>query len=87
MLVLPLPLLYEFCEFFGIQYAIGIGTTAVFNVEPSAPASTGSTLSSQPAAAALFFQLFATALAAGLISAVSATRPNTPRPVPTCVSW
>ena len=53
-----LPLLYEFCEFFGIQYAIGIASQpTVTSKSSTAAASSRSTLSSHRQATTILFQL------------------------------
>ena len=81
-----LPLLYQFCEFFALQYAFGIPANCVFKrrAEPRqkrlkrAIAVPNSRSAASPASA--------TAPAAGRASAASATRPSTPPPEPTCAS-
>ncbi len=81
-------LLYVFCEFFGLQYAIGIGR----NSPASQLGRSGSSVVSpddivEPASRSAPFPAFAIVLTPGLISGVSAIRPNSPPPVATCVSW
>ncbi len=82
------PLLYEFCEFFGLQYAIGIGNNARLRTYSAAPpASSRQTLSSKRPAATLLFQLSLSR--APLVSSAAhlSTKLNTALPVPTYVSW
>ena len=83
-----LPLLYQFCEFFDIEYALGIPSNCVFKqrAEPrqkqlqhGAIAVPNSRSAASPASAI--------APAVGRATAASATRPSIPPPEPTCASW
>lgn len=79
-----LPLLYEFCDFFGIQYALGIPANSVFQrrAEPrQRQLKRRYRLRNSRSAA---FPASAITLAPGHTSAASATRPSTPRRAPTC---
>jgi hypothetical protein len=81
------PLLYEFCEFFGLQYAIGIGTTPGCKLQRSPCSVVWPNGIVEPASRSAPFPAFVIVLILGLTSAVSVTRPNTPLLVPTCVFW
>jgi hypothetical protein len=80
-----LPLLYQFCEFFAIQYALGIPPNCVFHrrAEPrqlKLKRRYGRTQVPQRS----FSSFFVIALVVGRASAASATRPSTPLPETTC---
>jgi Transposase DDE domain group 1 len=80
-------LLYEFCEFFGLQYAIGIGRNSRLQAGRSGWSVVSPDVIVEPASRSAPFPAFAIVLTPGLISGASATRPNMPWPVATCVSW
>ena len=81
-----LPLLYQFCEFFDLEYALGIPANCVFKqrAEPRQKQCSGAIAVPNSRSAAS--PASATAPALGRVSAASATRPSTPPPAPTCVS-
>jgi hypothetical protein len=81
------PLLYEFCEFFGIQYAIGIGTNSRLQSEAQRLPHRLARRYRRTGEHSAPFPVFSIALMPGLISGASATRPNMPMPEPTCVFW
>ena len=82
-----LPLLYEFCEFFGIQYAIGIPANCVFKQRADPRQKQLQRRYRRTQQPQRCFSSFRIGPALGRISAASATKPNTPKPAPTCASW
>ena len=83
----PLPLLYEFCEFFGLQYVIGLPTNAVFQRCAARLQRRLARAIVAPSSPSALFPVSVTVPRAGFVSAASAIRPNTPPPAPTCASW
>src|SRR5207245_274712 len=80
----PLPLLYEFCEFFGLQYVIGLPTNAVFQRCAARLQRRLARAIVAPSSPSALFPVSVTVPRAGFVSAASAIRPNTPPPAPTC---
>jgi hypothetical protein len=82
-----LPLLYEFCEFFGIQYVIGIAANSRLQGKAQRLQRRLAGRYHRTGTRSALFPAFAIALTAGLISGASATRLNTPNLEPTCAFW
>src|SRR5579872_4971832 len=81
-----LPLLYEFCEFFDIQYALGIPANQVFQRRAESRQKQLKRRYRRTQLPSAASPAFAIAPAPGRTSAASATRPSTPPPAPSCVS-
>ena len=79
-----LPLLYQFCEFFDIEYALGIPPTAFSNNVRNLAKSNSNGAIAAPSYRSAASPASAIVPAPGRVSAASATRPNTPPPEPTC---
>jgi len=81
------PLLYEFCEFYGIQYAIGIGNNSRLQGEAQRLQRRLAKRYRRTAVPQRSFSSFRYHAHPGLNSGASATRLNMLRPEPTCVFW
>src|SRR5208283_2365456 len=81
-----LPLLYQFCEFFDIEYAIGIPANCVFKQRAEPRQKLLQRRYRRTQLPQRSFSSSATAPVPGRGSAASATRPSTPPPEPTCAS-
>ena len=81
-----LPLLYQFCEFFEIEYALGIPANCVFQRRAQPLQKQLKRRYAAPSYPSAVSPASVIAPAPGRVSAASATKPNTPPPAPTCVS-
>jgi Transposase DDE domain group 1 len=82
-----LPLLYKFCEFFDIEYAIGIPANCVFQQRAEPLQKQLKQRYRRTPVPQRVSPASAIGRAVGRVSVVSATRPNTPPPEPICASW
>jgi len=81
-----LPLLYQFCEFFDVQYVLGIAANTFFNAEPSRDRNVWPVAIAAPKSRSAASPVFAIVPTVGHASAASATRPSTLSQEPTSAS-
>jgi Transposase DDE domain group 1 len=79
--------LYEFCEFFSIQYTTGVAANSRLQEKAQRLQRRLARRYRRTGNPQRSFPAFSIALTAGLVSGASATKRNTPNLEPTCVSW